>query len=215
MPTAGVLKQGCYSVYGLFFNSGGLLVEFNAAPFKNFNIGISYSGKGVIGEGTIKGQGLPGFNARFRIIDESLSFPAILIGASTQGKGEFLWQGKRFQTHSAGLFASASKEFKWTLGNLAIHGGMNYSFEPLPPVRFINFYGGFEQSFAKTLAVNVEINSTLDDKSMKRKGLVNAAFRWSFYPGFTLEFILRDLLSNQQNSNGFHRSFGLEFINSF
>ena len=217
MPTAGVLPKSGFSVYSQFFTQGGMLIELAAAPFTNFNFGISYSGINIIGEGDIQFQKLPGVQIRWRLIDETKLFPAILIGLNTQGRGYFHKDYQRFQTLYPGIYGAVSKNFTWALGSLALHGGLNYSFENRDTKGIPDIWAGIEQSISSSTSINLEYNTNLDEdhKVMSTKGLLNASIRMSFIKGLTFELIFRDLFNNTKNISGFERWLGLEFINNF
>lgn len=215
MPTAGLNAKSNFSIYTQFFNEGGAYIEFSYSPLTNIELSASFSGTGFIGNGVISGQGIPGGQLRIRLINETLSFPAVLIGVTNQGKGSYYKNEKRFEMHAPGVFASASKNFKWWPGSLAIHGGLNFGFVSDPAYRIVNGYLGFEQSFAKNLAWNFEFRTDFFDPEFKSPEIINTSVRWTFYPGFTLEFLIRDLLSNARYINGLNRGLGIEFNSSF
>ncbi len=215
MPTAGVIPKGTFSVYGQGFSEGGLLCALDFAPFKNFNIGLSYSGSHLIGDGNMTVQGLPGVNMKFRFIDESLDFPAIAAGIDIQGRGHFSPEEKRFQTLSPGVFVAVSKYYKWFLGSISVHGGVNYSFEAPPEDRVPNFYLGFEHSIGSIASLNMEYNANIDDnnnKFLQKRGLLNAALRLTLTGGFTLELQARDLLQHYNGAGGMSRCLSIEYI---
>lgn len=218
MPTAGIIPKGDYVVYGTAFDQGGLAAEFTASPFTNFELGLSFSGIRIIGSGDIDCQKLPGVNLKWRIINETKSFPAIAIGANIQGRGYYSKTYDRFQTQSPGMYVCASKDMYWDLGYIAFHGGLTYSFEPTPVNRKINLYAGFEQSIGRPFSINCEFNANLDDENkhiMKDKGLLNLGFRASLSRGVTLELQLKDLLKNFKDEDSPIRIVGLEFISRF
>jgi len=218
MPTAGVLPKGAISAYALFFTSGGLMIYLDAAPFENFNFGISYSGTNILGEGKIEFQDIPGINIRWRLLDETIVTPAILVGFSNQGRGKYYNSYERFQTLFPGIYGAASKSFKWFLGSFALHGGINYSWEQPTGQYYPNLWFGFEHSIGGTGSILVELNPNFEDTSnevMLKQGLLNAQLRWSVTRGLTLELILRDLLNHTKDISGFERWIGIEFINSF
>ena len=218
MPTAGLLPKGSYSVDVLAFNNGGITTHFNAAPFSWFNVGISFGGTDIIGQGIIDWQDLPGFHARIRILNETLIAPALVLGLDSQGKGIYSSSDKRYQTQSAGIFLAASKNFRWELGTVSVHGGINYSFEPVPSKRFINFWAGAEQSLGNDASISLEFNPTLDDNLSaytETKSLLNLGFRWSLAYGLTIQFQMRDILENKTGSFGSNRALGLEYISYF
>lgn len=213
MPTAGVLQRGRFAVDGFAFGNSGVMAEFTISPFTNFHVGISYSGSGFLGNGNIVFQGLPGFHARFRAVDETLTVPAITAGFSSQGRGEY--GGGRFLTHSPGLFVAASKNFSF-LGSLAIHAGINYSFDPILAERFPNGFVGIEKTIGSVVTLALEYNPTLDDlRTRIRGGLLNTAVRVSTGRGFTFEVQLRDLFGHLPGAVLPYRMARVEFIGAF
>lgn len=213
MPTAGVLTRGRFAADGFAFGNSGVMVEFTASPFTNLQLGLSFGGSGFLGNRNIVFQNLPGFHARFRAFDETLTVPAFTVGFSSQGRGEF--SGGRFLTHSPGVFVAASKNFSF-LGSLALHGGANYSFDPVLEERFPNIYIGVEKTIGSIVSVAIEYNPTLDDpRVFMRGGLLNTALRISTGRGFTVELQIRDLLQSLPSANQPYRILRLEFIGTF
>ena len=213
MPNAGVLKKSSYCFYFRAFAQGGALAKVDVSPFENFQLGASYSMVGLIGDGDIYGQNYPQFEARFRFLDEKLAIPALAIGFSTQGYGPYIKSAKRFEIMSPGFYLTASKNYKWALGELAVHGGINYSIEPSESDRTINFFAGLEQSLSRTTAVNLEFNANLDDKNKSirdNKGTLNASFRWSITSGATIELQARDILKSRTGSERISRALCFE-----
>jgi hypothetical protein len=209
MPTAGVLAKGKIGAYIHVFESGGIMTEVSYGIFKNVNVGTSYSFTNIIGSGEPDVQGIPGFHVRARLLDEAIYYPAITLGASTQGRGAFLKTFKSFQTPSPGGFIALSKAFTWQAGTLALHAGTNYSFEGTAEKK-VSYYGGVEQSLLKNLAITLEYNALLQQGG---DGLANAALRWSFAPGLTAELQLRNLL--KRNDAPIVRNLALEYVTSF
>lgn len=217
MPTAGILDKSSYCIYTQFFTSNGFLLDISASPFTNFSFGLSYSAVNLIGDGEPSFQGLPGVQASWRVIDETKSIPAILIGANTQGRGFWYKSSDRFQTLSPGVFLALSKNFSWAAGFLALHGGIGYSFESNRNKGIPDFWVGIEQSISHNSSISLEYNANLDDNTtfLNTKGLLNTALRWSFIKGFTFELIFRDLLNHTKNAPGFERWLGVEYCKKF
>lgn len=215
MPSAGMLKKSSYSFYFRTFSMGGALAKVDVSPFENFQLGVSYGMVGLIGDGDIYGQNYPHFETKFRFLDERLSFPALAIGFNSQGFGPYEKSAKRFDILSTGFYLSASKNYKWNLGALALHGGINYSLEPNEDDRKINFFFGLEQSISKTTAINIEYNANLDDNNKRireDKGTLNASFRWSLTSGATIELQARDILMNRAGANRISRALSFELF---
>jgi hypothetical protein len=218
MPTAGLFPVNDYAITVGYLTNSGLSVQFFASPFLFMNTGISFSGNKILGSGDVEWQKIPGFDFRFRIFSETFTIPAIALGFSNQGTGNYVIDHDRFETFSPGFYFAVSKNFKWKLGSIALHSGLNYSIEPQPENRTVNLYAGFEQSLGKIISMNFEYNFTNDD-SMKEvlntKGMFNSSLRCSISDGVTLEFQFRDLFNHQKNANGIKRQLFLEIIKNF
>ncbi len=217
-PTAGILRKGDFSVYTQTFPQGGLLVGLSASPFTNFSMGFSYSGTNVVGTGSVEWQKMPGIQLKLRVLDERINWPAIVVGLNSQGRESYFEGSERFMTNSTGLYLAVSKNYSWVLGNIAFHGGINYSFDTPSDHRSPNFYVGMEQSIGSKGSLNFEFNPTIDEYNkevMSHKGMLNMSLRWSIYNGITIELHARDLLENYKNSNGFRRSLVFEYVSSF
>jgi hypothetical protein len=213
MPTAGVVGRGRFAVDGYTFGNSGVLAEFTASPLTNLHFGLSFGGSGFLGNAPIVVQPLPGFHIRFRAFDETVSIPAVVVGLSTQGRGE--WLGTRFQTQSPGIFVAASKNFTF-LGTFAMHAGVNYSFEPALQDRFPNVYVGFEKTIGNVVSLVAEYNPTLDDPFVRsRGGLLNAGLRVGTGRGFTIELQVRDIFRSLPGAASPYRLVRAEFTGSF
>lgn len=217
MPTAGVLAKGDYAVNVYAFTGNSVLVEWSAGILTSLNAGISFGGANITGTGEPVWQDLPGFHVRFRPIDESLHFPAITIGASTQGRGLYFPGSREFQVQSPGVFAAVSKSFRW-LGTMALHGGVHYSFEPDPEQRGVNVYAGLEKSVGGPCSLHLEYNAGLsgaESSVIEEGGLLNAALRCSLGRGFTIEVQAQDLLLHYRNAERITRTLAIEYIGRF
>ncbi len=218
MPTAGVIDKGHFLVYSEYFSGGGFLLQIGAAPFRDFNFGISFSGTNFVGAGEIETQKYPGIQISYRIINETLYFPAVLIGVNTQGREKYLSEYESFLIMSPGIFLALSKTFNWQMGEFSLHGGINYSIEGVPSSRLPNIYFGIEHSIGSSMSLNLEYNAAsaiMDESLMKNRGLLNLAWRISISEGFTIELQAVDLLENLQPAGGFRRNIGMEFIKAF
>lgn len=212
MPTAGVLpKKGLY-VNTTISTGGGLLAEASYGIFRRINIGVSFGGSKVIGEETVDWQKYPGLSIKARPIEETYNIPAITVGFSTQGYGVYDDKSDRYEFMSPGAYLAASKNFRWALGALAVHGGLNYSLEPKQGS--LNYYLGLEQALGSSFALNMEYNFNRDENSafVKEKGLLNLAARWSFTREMTFSLQLRDLLGSRKSSEQAARWLSVEYI---
>ncbi len=218
MPNAGMLTKGYYGINAQLISDGGLVLEFLAAPFSFLSLGISYGGYGVIGNGDIDFQHLPGFEIKARIMDEEKLFPAIALGFNSQGHGLYFADKKRFEQMAPGFYIAASKSFNWDLGELSLHAGINYCIEHKGD-RGINLYGGLEQALGKYFSVYFEVNPNINDGDSEIYPdlpiMLNTAIRASIFKSLTFEMLFRDLLTNSSYSERINRYIGIGFVNKF
>ncbi len=206
MPTAGVVQKGSFGLTNIVFAGGGLLCDLAFAPMEDFNIGVGYSGLNILGSGSVTWQGVPSMHLRYRILDETLKMPAITLGIQTQGRGVVV--DKVFETAAPGLFAALSKQFTWSGGTLAFHGGLGYSVDLAFNGKGANVWFGAEQSLGPNASLMAELNPTVGDA---RSGvLFNLSLRWVITPGFTLELQGRDLFGQLPTRSGFTRTMAFE-----
>lgn len=225
MPNAGILANKHISVTALAYTDGGVMVDFTAAFFDKFNIGISYGANKVLGSGTPLGQKYPGINIKYRIVNESTGFPALVLGFSNQGRGNWIktMNGKkyeRFETFSPGIYLAASKNFDWTLGEISLHGGVGYSIDPKPGDRFPNFWVGAEQNLGDDFSITGEINFLLDSQGrdyqiVSDAPLLNLGVKWSASEKLSVQLQFRDLIGTYKIHNEFTRFLVFDFITPF
>ncbi|MFN3780762.1 MAG: hypothetical protein ACK4SO_01145, partial [Candidatus Kapaibacteriota bacterium] len=169
-------------------------------------------------ESKIQFQKYPGIFLKYRFIDENPSLPAFALGISTQGFGPYYENDNRFETFSPGVFLVASKALKNYFGIFDLHLGFNFSFEPKPRDRTINFYLGFCQTALNVLRLNLEYNANLDEKTntvLKNKGMLN--FSLDFLLTYNIKFgiNLKDLLGNLKNTTSPERNLFFRYTQKF
>jgi hypothetical protein len=218
MPTAGILEKGFVGASTDVLPMGVVIEKLEVGAFDNVSFGISYGGANLIGEGKIDWYKLPGINIRFRLFNEALTFPAISVGFDSQGKGIYHDSSGRYDIKSPGFYAAASKNFAF-LGYLSVHATAAYSLESKDGDNFIDVYIGAEKTLGNTVSLVAEYNFAFNDNGTKYfggdNGYLNAGIRWSVGAGFTLEFDLRDLLSNKKlNPSAADRALKIEYIKS-
>lgn len=212
MPTAGISPKKSLTVYSLVREEGSVLLESSYSPFEDVQVGGGFVFNNLIGTNDIETSLLPLVHLKWRLVNERTFLPAVVLGFSTFGRGNFDHTSITFQTNSPGIYLALSKEWRWNLGSLSTHGGVNYSFDPLESNRKPNYFFGLEQALTSRLSVLLEYNAVNDDIRYSSGGLLNTAFRYSIIKGVTLEFQLRDLLKNNTPTNSISRNVGLDFI---
>jgi len=218
MPTAGILEKGFVGAATDILPLGVVIEKLEVGVFDNVSFGISYGGANLIGEGEVDWYKLPGVNIRFRLFNEAITFPAISVGFDSQGKGVYHDSSGRYDIKSPGFYAAASKNFAF-LGYLSLHTTAGYSLESKDGDNFVNLYVGAEKTLGTSVSLIAEYNFAFNDNENKYyggdNGYLNAGIRWSIGTGFTLEFDLRDLLSNKKlNPSAADRALKIEYIKS-
>ncbi len=218
MPTAGILQKGYVGITSDVLPGGTLIEKIEVGVFDNISFGISYGGVNVIGAGRPDWYNYPGINIRFRVINETVAFPAVTFGFDSQGKGEYFDSLSRYAIKSPGFFGAVSKNFQF-LGYLSLHGTVNYSLENKDGDNFLNLMIGAEKTIGSNVSLIGEYNFAFNDNSTryfgKGNGYLNIGIRWAVGEGFTLGFDLRDLLDNKKWSpSSADRAIRIEYIKS-
>jgi hypothetical protein len=219
-PTAGLLNYGSYSVYGNFFQRGGMLFGICVGIFEPFTFGISYGGTDIIGHDAIHMNPLPGVSAKLRVVGEGMIMPAIAIGFDSQGKEPYLDADslKRYTIKSTGLYVVASKNYS-VLGNLSIHGGLNKSLEESDGDKDLNMFVGAEKSLGRDISIMLEYDFAINDNNNnalgKGNGYLNFGFRWSWGKGLVIGFNLKNITKNQNNINIGNRTIQIDYTGAF
>lgn len=214
MNTAGILQRGMFAISSEQLPEGVFILKMDVGVFNQFNFGISYGAANFVGKGEMKFYKYPGVNVRFRIFDEEPSFPAMVLGFDSQGKGEYLDSIRRFEVKSPGFFLVASKNFNF-MGLMSLHGSLNYSLETSDQDKNLNIIIGVEKTIGSQVSVVAEYDFGLNDDESKvgrGRGYLNAGVRWSIGKGLTLGFDFRNLTNNRiSDTFGGDRAFRLEF----
>jgi hypothetical protein len=217
-PTAGVLAKNQIAFYSSLEYDGNTYIELSSSFLKDFQFGIGYGINKLFGTNEAIFTNLPSIQAKYRVLDESLSLPALAIGFDTQGRGAYLVDAKRFEISSAGLFLAASKNYKSIIGLTSLHLTCGYSFdENLNSENRINMVFGLEQTLGRRFSINLELNPMLNDNSIynRDKLLFNTSLRYSIENDVILEFKFEDIFKSLVSTSSIKRGFTFELFNSF
>ena len=214
MPTAGMLEGGALALDVDLYESGGVLAGLTVGILDRLMLGLSYGGTGLIGGGEPEMNELPGVAARVRVLEETLSLPALAIGFDSQGRDGYVPASDRYRIKSPGVFVAVSKNYSFA-GFLSVHGGGNYSLERRDDSD-VNWFVGVEKSVGGALSLLAEYNMGLNDNADsaigRGRGYLGLALRWSASRGVTLGIYLKDLLDNGGDHAVANRSLRLEFV---
>jgi len=221
IPTAGVLPRGSYAVECRLFPDGGLWGQIGVGVFERFMFSISYGGGNIIGNQKINWYNQPGVEIRYRFVEESDKFPALLLGFSSQGLGNYIDSLKRYETKALGFYAVVSKNFHF-LGNLGLHGGINYNpLEKSDGDADPSFFLGIDKDLNPEIALIIEYDAALNDNrseiSMlgKGRGYLNAGIRWQPVDKLTIEIDFNNILLNREQVDFMNRELKITFFEIF
>jgi len=219
-PTASILPHGGYLFEGSIGPGSSVLVALKVGFFDRFMLGASYGFQGLIGRGDISANDRPGFEARVRVIEESEAGPALALGVDTQGEDAYIDGADRYQRKSKGLYAVLSKNYR-LIGEVSIHGGINYSFEN----RYeggVNAFGGLALDLIKGFGVLLDYNAALDDNDAsvathltRGRGYLDSGVRFDYRDNLRFKILFKDLLDNYLPQSGVDRSVEVFYISSF
>lgn len=224
-PTAGTLVRGSFSFEMRIQNHGGLATALAAGITDRFQFGVSYGANNFIGDDSLKWYPRPEASLKYRLIDETMTMPGIALGINTQGFGRYHSESnlKRYDTKAYGLYAAVSKNWKFLLGNIGIHGGVNYNFtETTDGDNDPNMFMGIDMEVNPELSFLVEYNSAFNENNknlqsmaLNESGYLNAAVRWTFVQHLHIEVDFNNLLFNKKNVDYFNREIKLTYIEYF
>lgn len=214
VPTAGMLRSSMKSFEVDFFHDDGLQAAFLYGITDRLMIGFSYGGLRMIGAESPEWNDIPGVVAKLRILEESVAFPALVLGFDSQGKEGYVDDRDRFRIKSPGLYVVFSKNYNAS-GFLGFHGGVNYSFERSDGDRDPSIFFGIDKSLGSFLSLEAEYNAAWNDNGSgtfgRGRGYLNAAIAASPGAGITISFQFKDLLENQPHSGFANRTLSIEF----
>jgi hypothetical protein len=201
-PTAGMLPTTAGSADLYMYPDGGVVATLVYAPLRNINVGISYGGTRIIGSGGILWNPWPGVMFRYRLIEESVQYPAIVAGFDSQGQDGWVpgdidgW--RQYVIKSPGIFVAASKNYAF-YGMLSFHGGLGYTLERNDRDYSPNLWLGAEKSVGSVVSLLAEYNFAFDnDKGRKGfwNGSLNTGVRVSTHIGLNLDIYFKNLVTS-------------------
>ena len=200
-PTAGSLPSKSYFIETHLFERGGVGQRFGFGLTELVDIGISFSGSNIIGSDRVDWQPHVGAQVRIRIVEESMKSPAFSFGFDSQGEGSYI-SGEyfnRYRTKSKGFYIVMSRNYSM-LGNLGMHGGVNYSLEDDDDDKDPSFWIGVDKNIGDIIELCCEYDFATNDNVNKNitsdRGYLNGAVKLNLGDAFILEFDLRNILRN-------------------
>lgn len=235
IPTAGTMQRGEYEVEILMQSGGGILGRLAVGFSDNFMLGMSYGVQNFIGDAQPSlNRLMPEAQLKIRLMDETLTMPAVAFGLDTQGRGAFQSMEymnasdstltehiERYEIKAIGAYIVASKNWE-AAGSFGMHLGLSKNFLEADQIdNSINLFFGFDKDIGLSIATFIEYNSALDDNGYtieklgvdalqnltfgKGLGYLNMGIRWSVAPGLTIEVDFNDMMLNKEGIEYFSR----------
>lgn len=223
-PTGGILQKGEAEIFTKIYRNNGVLCGTNVGLFPRFMFGVSYAAEQVVGNEKPIWHPNVEFAAKFRIIDEGPSMPAIVLGYNSQGHGVYHKNLSRYDIKSKGFYAVASRNYLF-MGNLGFHAGVNYSLENKDKDKDIDFFAGLDKTIGNAVTFVIDYDPALNDNQNDKqtsdalkaagKGYLNAAIIVRFTDYLDAKFIAYDILENSSGTIGMDRAIQINYKMKF
>lgn len=234
IPTAGILQYGEAELNTKIYHQNGIIVGGSVGLFSRFMFGISYGGENIVGNDKPSWNEKVEVNAKYRIVDESPTFPAVAIGFDTQGHGAYNPEVKRYDIKSKGFYAVASRNYL-LMGNIGLHLGVNYSLENKDDQKSVNLFSGIDKSLGDSFIFTIDYDAALNDKdpgvnigseenddnfikSLKKRkgnGYLNLSLMHRFSDSLSIKLIAYDILENNRVTKGADRAIIINYFMKF
>ena len=218
-PTAAVLSRGEVQIHQTFYGNDGILFGFTVGLIDNIQAGVTYGGTHIVGNQEPDWNKIPGVNVKFRIINETLTFPAIALGIDTQGRGKYYRDINRYDIKSHGVYAVASKNFS-LYGLLGFDFGMNYTFEwEEDENKTVDFFAGTYKTLGDIVTIYLDyslgLNDRLNDEEVdierRNRGFLNSAIQVRLSDQLSIKLLLHDLMLKRKDAELFDRSILVDY----
>ncbi|MBD3383847.1 hypothetical protein GF407_02870 [candidate division KSB1 bacterium] len=229
IPTASLVNSGDFIAGLRFYENGSLLGRLSVGLSRKMMFGVSFSGERIIGGDAVDWNDTPGVQIAYRIVDESLMFPALTLGLDTQGYGKY-WQQNdyrdmgiigesetvdpnqymvdRYAIKPRGFYLVGSKGYQ-SFRNVDLHAGVSYSTDTNDPDKDPTIFMGIDIELSREVALIYEYDFGLNDDTIhyanNGNGYMNIGVRLAFPQSITVEFDLKNLLANESQFSGLRR----------
>jgi len=219
IPTAGILPAGSYQLDLNLYNEGGVSTGVEASLTDRLMIGVSYTASKLIGNQNIEWGVRPEAKIKYRIVDETQKHPAFVIGFNSRGRKGYDDSSNKYKIKAKGAYFCLSRNFKF-LGNLGIHGGINYNPIENENDKDPSFFLGFDKSINSEISVLGEYDAGLNSDGDTGKyefteGYLNVGVRWRMFEKLHFELDFIDILKNSHLKDSFDREVTLYYVDYF
>ncbi len=221
-PTAAVLPHGGYLFRGTLGPESSMLAAVKIGFFDRVMVGASFGIQKIIGRGDLSVNDRPGFDARLRLVNESLVYPGVTFGIDTQGEGKYLEDENRYERKSKGIFVVAGKNYLF-LGrvDVTVNAGGNYSLEN-DDEGGVDFFGGISLGFGDWFGLLAEYDAAIDDNDddvlthrTDGSGYLDLGLRFDYRDNLRFKLLFKDLLDGYIPEAGVYGAIEVSYIGAF
>ena len=214
-PTAGMLPAGRLSADLRLYGDSGILSQVEVGVHNRVSIGVSFGGQHLVGSREASWNPRVEVAGRVRVIEEEMRIPAVAVGYHSQGYGEYEKELKRYAVKSKGIYAVASKNYGFPLGDMGLHAGLNRSLEDGDGDGDISGFVGADVELKRVFALLMEydfaINDNEDNSLGSGRGRLNVGGRWMPSERLNLEVDVKNLFRDGKRSESIDRQIRLVY----
>jgi hypothetical protein len=207
-PTAGIVAPGTYYFTMSTFPSDGLRFSIMTGIMGRFSAGLGFGGWNVTGLDDPTWFDHLYLKARFRLLDESVSFPGIAVGFDNEP--EAIRSGATYSRGSRDLFLVMSKNFLSFGGDMAFHAGISADVREL---EHAGAWAGVDKSLPGGFGMAFEYDLATDEADSVRfdngGGFLSGEFYWESFGQVRISLQFIDLFGTGGKS---YRALGVDFL---
>jgi len=210
-PTAGIVAPRTYYFSMNTFPSDGLRFSLTAGIFPRLAVGLGYGGWNVTGFNSPSWFHHLYIKARFRLIDETESFPATLLGFDNEP--EAIRSGSTYRRKARDLYLVLSKNFLSFGGDMAFHFGVSADVRNLIHV---GVWTGMNKALPGGFGLAVEYDFATDEADSVRfdnnGGFLSGEIYWESFGQVRISLQFIDVFETGGTS---YRALGVDFLGLF
>jgi len=208
-PTAGILPHGGYILNIRQDPNGRLTGNFGIGFLGRVYFSLGYGGGNIIGDGEPLWNPYPFVEARVRILDESFVIPALAIGYSSYGYGEYFNEEERFKRKQNNFYIVGSKAVEiFNYG--AVHLGAEFIPNPDSGESKIDFFTGAQVAVNNYIEIIADFRLGMSDKIKDNYfgegySYLNAGVKMWALPSLSVAFYFSNILENGEEGTTFNK----------
>lgn len=196
-PTAGLLEHREYRLQARVAGESSVLVGARLGLKNVVQFGVFYGAQHLLDSDDVTTNAHVGIETRVRLHAES-SWPALAVGFSSQGWGEYDTGRERYARKSPGFYGVLSRNWHSFLGDLSLHAGVNYSLETLDGDDAPDSFAAADWTIAGHVSILCDVDAAWnDDRRDGRYGeggpYVDAGLRAGLGKNVSLMLVFADL----------------------